>query len=87
MNPASDLDETIQIALRRDEAIVLQAFLARELWRAEPGNLQRCFGHPAEEYALEGLLHELAPRLTETGGPDGEALLRAAVEHLMARFR
>jgi len=87
VNPASDLDETIQIALRRDEAIVLQAFLAREIWRPEPGNLQRCFEHPAEEYALEGLLHALVPRLIETVGPDGEALQRAAVEHLMARFR
>lgn len=87
MNITGDLDETIQVTLRRDEAIVLQAFLARELWRAEPGPLQQGFGHPGEELACEGLLHALVPKLIETGGPDGDALYRAALDHLTARFR
>ena len=84
MNQAIDLNTYIQIKLRRDEAIVLQFFLAREL---EAGSLKASYAHPAEELSLEGLSQELIPHLTETGGPDGDALHRAAIEHLMARFQ
>lgn len=87
MTATDSLEEMLHVTLRRDEAIVLQSFLARELWRPEPGALQNSFGHPAEEYALEGLLHALIPKLIETGGPGGDALHRAALDHLMARFR
>jgi len=87
MKPSYDFDAKLRITLRRDEAIVLQSFLARELWRSEPGGLQASFGHPAEEHSLEGLLQELIPQLTETGGPDGDALYEAATKHLMSRFR
>jgi hypothetical protein len=87
MDPLNALNTYIQIKLRRDEAIVLQIFLARELWRSEAGNLQASFAHPAEELSLEGLLHELDPRLPETGGPDRDALHKAEIEHLTARFR
>ena len=87
MEPADDLDAYLKITLRRDEAIVLQAFLARELMRSEPGRLHALCAHPAEELSLEGLLHELIPHLTETGGPGGDALYEAAVKHLIARFQ
>ena len=87
MDPLSELNDYVRITLRRDEAIVLQFFLARELGRSEAGKLQASFAHPAEELSVEGLLHELGPRLPETGGPDGDALHKAAIEHLMARFR
>ena len=73
--------------LRRDEAIVSQFFLARELGRSDAGSLKARCAHPADELSLEGLLRELDPRLPETGGPDGDALHKAAIEHLVARFQ
>jgi hypothetical protein len=85
MKSPNDLNEWIQFTLRRDEVIVLQFFLARELGRSDANSLR--FAHRAEELSLEGLLHELDPRLPETGGPDGDAIYKAAIEHLMARFQ
>ena len=87
MKRAYDFDEKIPITLRLDEAIVLQVFLLRELWRSEPGSLQSSFEHPAEADSLEGLLQELIRTLPETGGPRGDPLYAAAIEHLAARFR
>ena len=87
MKGAYDFDATIAIKLRRDEAIVLQGYLVRELWRSDPGGLQSSITHPAEAHSLEGLLQELIQPLIDTGGPDSDAIHAAAVEHLMARFQ
>ena len=44
MKPSYDFDAKLRITLRRDEAIVLQSFLAREILRSEPGVCKRASG-------------------------------------------
>ena len=85
MTPDHDFDAPVRLTLKRDEAIVLQWYLTRELWRAAPGGLQASFTHAAEAHGLEALLQELIPPLVDTGGPDADAIHRAACDHLLAR--
>ncbi len=75
-------DETVDLKLHRDEAIVLYWYLSRELDRK---NLDASFIHPAEPHSLHALLQELIPALIDTGGPDAAGIELAAREHLLQR--
>jgi hypothetical protein len=75
-------DESIDLKLRRDEAIVLFWYLSREL---DKNSLDGSFVHPAEAHSLHALLQELIPPLIDTGGPDAVGIEVAAREHLLKR--
>ena len=62
-------DETIDLKLQRDEAIVLFWYLSREL---DKTHLDGSFIHPAEAHSLHALLQELissADRYRESQRP------------------
>jgi hypothetical protein len=80
-------DETVELSLRRDEAIVLLTYLSRELWMQDEKRLTPTFEHPAEAHALHAVLQELIPPLADTGDPDRPEIHARAKEHLMNRFR
>jgi hypothetical protein len=81
------LDERILVKLQRDEAIVMYWYLTRELLRDGAKRLKPTFASPAEELALEGLMHELSPTLSGPATPEYDVEHEAALEHLSARFR
>jgi len=84
-DPRYDFDRKIGLTLKRDEAIVLLWYLTRELWGGE--RLTATCEHPAEPHALEALLQELVPKLTDTGEPaHADAIHVTAQEHLLKRF-
>lgn len=86
MPPRIDFDEPIKLTLRYDEAVILQAYLGRELDTHAEARLAPTFEHPAELHTLLALQQELIPRIPETGGPDGDAILSGALAHMMRRF-
>ena len=75
-------DETIDLKLQRDEAIVLFWYLSREL---DKNNLDGSFIHPAEAHSLHALFQELIRPLIDTGSPDAAGIEVAAREHLLQR--
>jgi hypothetical protein len=86
MDPKFDFDRKISISLRRDEAIVLYAYLGRELMRHGASRLGSTFEHPSEPHSLDALFQTLIPPLLDTGDPrDSDAIFDAAMAHLLAR--
>lgn len=75
-------EETINLSLRRDEAIVLLWYLTREL---DTEHLRDSFIHDAEVHSLQALLQELIPPLIDTGHPDVAGIEVAARDHLLQR--
>jgi hypothetical protein len=82
-----DFDEPVKLTLRYDEAVILQAYLSRELDTHAEARLKPTLEHAAELHALLALQQELIPRLIETGGPEGEAILAGALAHMMSRSK
>ena len=79
-------DETITVKLKRDEAIVLFAYLDRELYRvADAKNLRGSFVHGAEEHGLLALHQELFGPLMDIGTPNAQGIEVKAREHLLKR--
>jgi hypothetical protein len=79
-------DETIIVQLKRDEAIVLFAYLHRELYGMADGkNLRASFVHDAEMHSLLALHQELFQPLMDIGAPGAEGIVPAAQEHLLQR--
>ena len=66
-----ELDQTISVQLKRDEAIVLLWYLSREIWNEDHLNLAASFIDPAEPHTLteslrgggEGSIEGRRPRL------------------------
>ena len=80
-------DEKITIKLTRDEAIVLFAYLARELYDvADEKNLRASFVHAAEVHGLLALHQALWPTLLDIGMPGAEGIELQAREHLLKRY-
>jgi hypothetical protein len=78
--------DAVTIKLKRDEAIVLFAYLARELYGVpDEKNLRASFIHPAKVHGLLALHQELFSPLMDTGGPRAEGIEVAAREHLLKR--
>jgi hypothetical protein len=76
-------DEPIEISLRRDETIVLAAWLGREVHN-EPEKVRASFVHPAEEHSLLALLHRLWGKSDDIDQIAGIVIL--AREHLLKRY-
>ena len=80
-------DERIPLMLKRDEATVLFGYLARHFLNEGGQRMKASFDHPAEELALEGLMHEMIPQLSGPKALISETEYLDALEHLSARFR
>ena len=76
-------DESIDINLRRDEAIVLAYWLVREVYNEDQKNVRASFVHPAEAHSLLAVLQEIwrnSDEISEIAGMD-----IVAREHLLKR--
>lgn len=80
-------NEKIPLQLKRDEATVLFWYLTRHFLTEGGLRMKASFDHPAEELALEGLMHEMMPQLSGPKASISETEYLGALEHLSARFR
>jgi len=88
MDPKFDFERKIDVSLQRDEAIVLYWYLTRVAPLHQDSPLAGTFEHPSEPHSLEALVQELVSPLMDTGHPEtADAIIAAAREHLLARFR
>jgi hypothetical protein len=85
-DPPKPPEEPAWLQLSPDEALVLFAFLTRELWSREEARIGTCLEHPAEAHALHALLQELIPTTLWAGDPNAPSTVFAeARERLLAR--
>jgi hypothetical protein len=79
-------DETVTINLQLDEAIVLLAYLVREVWGRGSSRLEGTYDHPAETHGVQALLQELFNPLVYTGTERFRGIEDAARESVMHRY-
>jgi hypothetical protein len=86
MSSDDRFEADVTIKLKRDEAIVLFAYLSRELYGVpDEKNLRASFVHAAEVHGLLALNQELLRPLMDTGAPSAKGIEAAAREHLLQR--
>jgi hypothetical protein len=79
-------DEKVTVNLRLDEAIVLLAYLVREVWGHGSSRLEGTYDYPAETHGVQALLQELFRPLVYVGTERFRGIEDTARESVMRRY-